>query len=165
MESGVEIQNCWFHEKKSNGAVYYLYKITIGSVMKKLISKLQKIELELSKEYGELRLFAFFLPKESPNRWDLLVSAEWADDDRYSGLSLVSKKLKEHLDVEELIMKSKIVMLNEDYPILDVVLDACEVKHGFADVPPYLFSEYDIERAFFITSQRDKKELNSKVSI
>lgn len=63
MESGVEIQNCWFHEKKSNGAVYYLYKITIGSVMKKLISKLQKIELELSKEYGELRLFAFFFQK------------------------------------------------------------------------------------------------------
>ena len=129
--------------------------------MKKLISKLQDIELELSKEFGELRLFALFLRNDSPNRWDLLVSAEWTDDDRYSGLSIVSKKLQKHLIANEIILISGIVMVLPDYPILDVALDACEVKHGFVDVPPYLFSEYDIERAFFITAQRNKKENRS----
>lgn len=44
---------------------------------KEWLNKFVLMERELSERYGEFNLFALFQRKNSPNRWDLLVAADW----------------------------------------------------------------------------------------
>lgn len=64
--------------------------------MKELLTKLRLIEKETAKEKGEYNLFALFLREDSPNKWDILVSASWTAN-KGDALDYLAKKSKTHL--------------------------------------------------------------------
>lgn len=66
--------------------------------MKGMIDKFKEIESSLSEEKGEFNLFALFLREDSANKWDLLVSADWIEDNKSDSLQLIAQKVQEHLE-------------------------------------------------------------------
>jgi hypothetical protein len=48
-------------------------------MLKAMIEKLKKAEAATAAERGAYALFALFLRKDAPGRWDLLVSAPWIE--------------------------------------------------------------------------------------
>ena len=62
--------------------------------MNKQIKKFQNIEKYLSKAKGKFELFALFLRENAPNKWDLLVSSDWARVDKKASIDLIAKEIR-----------------------------------------------------------------------
>jgi len=122
--------------------------------MKKLVEKFQEIERELSEERGRFNLFALFLREESANKWDLLVSADWIDEDKSDSLKVISKKVQEKLSKKEIVNLSRIVLIEENNPSLVAIQKAINVEHESAEIKDDNFFGLEIKHAFVITSGR-----------
>lgn len=123
--------------------------------MKELVQKLLELEKNISAEKGDFLLFALFLREDSPDRWDLLVSAPWISKDKPEALRYLAKKVKELLKTKELIKLSKIVLIDEDNPALDAIYRDVNTKHRLAEIRDSVFFGLPIEYAYFITAQRE----------
>jgi len=121
--------------------------------MKDLIDKFISIEKELSEEAGDFELFALFLREDSPNKWDLLVSANWIDQDKSHALKIVSNKVQEHLEKKELVNLSRIVVIKDDNPALEAFHQAVSVEHGYTEIQNATFFGLEIKHAIVITSR------------
>lgn len=126
--------------------------------MKEVIEKFREIEASLSEEKGEFNLFALFLREESANKWDLLVSADWIEGKKSISLQVIAKKIQEHLDKKELKNLSRIVLIEDDNPALEVFHKAISVEHGSAEIQESNFFGLQIKHAFIITSRRNTAE-------
>lgn len=82
--------------------------------MKNIVKKLVDIEKEIASEKGNFKLFAFVLPEDASDYWDLLVSATWADEDSNESLKYLISKLKEKLTESELIKISKVLFIDSN---------------------------------------------------
>ena len=50
------------------------------------IKKYEEIKNRIQKERGDLDFFGLILREDAPNVWDLVVSAPWAEADKWSAL-------------------------------------------------------------------------------
>lgn len=123
--------------------------------MKEMINKFREIESSLSKEKGEFNLFALFLREDSANKWDLLVSAEWIEDNKSESLQIIAQKIQEYLEKKELVSLSRIVLIEDDNPALEAFHRAVRVEHGSAEIKENNFFGLQIKHAFVITSRRN----------
>jgi len=73
---------------------------------------------------GDLRLFALVLREGSPNVWDVVVSAPWADKNLDEALRYVSSVIVSTLDPNELLLVSRVIILEDGNPVLTALLDA-----------------------------------------
>jgi hypothetical protein len=73
---------------------------------------------------GDLRLFALVLREGSPNVWDVVVSAPWADKNLDEALRYVSSVMMTTLDSNELLLVSRVIILEDGNPVLTALLDA-----------------------------------------
>jgi hypothetical protein len=73
---------------------------------------------------GDLRLFALVLREGSPGRWDVVVSAPWADKNLDEALRYVSSVMMTTLDSNELLLVSRVIILEDGNPVLTALLDA-----------------------------------------
>ncbi|MFY9823507.1 MAG: hypothetical protein WAM82_19150 [Thermoanaerobaculia bacterium] len=73
---------------------------------------------------GELRLFALILREGSPGRWDVVVSAPWADEDIIEAIRYVSSVITSSVDPAQLLLVSRVVVLESGNPVLEALLDA-----------------------------------------
>jgi hypothetical protein len=121
--------------------------------MKKFVEKLVHLEREMAAEKGDFTLFALFLLEDAPNVWDLVVAAPWVDKDKQKALRYVGKRLQARLQPRELMLLSRIVLLEGDTPGLEEVLQASQVKHGLRELRDQEFFGLQIKRAYIITSQ------------
>ena len=64
--------------------------------MKEQAVKLKQVENELSNTNGSFELFGLFLREDAPNKWDLLISADWARGKKKESISLIVQKLKKY---------------------------------------------------------------------
>jgi hypothetical protein len=87
--------------------------------MKGIAEKLRNLEQELAAEKGPFTYFAYVPNAETPDRWELVVSAPWISADMMQGLRVIAGKLKEHLEPQELLSISRIVPLREDHPFIE----------------------------------------------
>ena len=126
--------------------------------MKEIIDKFKVIEKELSDERGEFNLFALFLREGSANKWDLLVSADWIIEDKSESLSVIASKVQEHLEINELLRLSRIVLINENNPALEAFHQTISVAHGSAEMQDIEFSGLEIKHGIVITSRKQKAE-------
>ncbi|MDZ7771763.1 MAG: hypothetical protein U5K31_03360 [Balneolaceae bacterium] len=127
--------------------------------MKKVIrDKFRKMERRLSEEYGPFNFFGVFLPEESPNRWDLLVSANWLASDDGAATRFLIERMREHLDQGEIIFMSTVVVLEGDHPDMDEIYEEIEVEHGFVEMRDEVIFGRDIERAYILTCRRSTAE-------
>lgn len=122
--------------------------------MKELINKLTAIEKETSAEKGEYDLFALFLREDSPNKWDILVSAIWIDNNKEDALKYLAQKIQNSFTQSELLLISRIVMIEETNPALPALQQAVNIEHGSAEIKDSIFFGLQIRHAFLITSRR-----------
>jgi hypothetical protein len=120
--------------------------------MNEIVSKLRVLEQEIAAERGPFILFALFLREEAPNRWDLVVAAPWFGSDKMETLRYLADRLQARLTPEEVVLLSRIVIINEDNPYLEDVSREIQVEHALVEIRDRVFFGQQIERGYVITS-------------
>lgn len=126
--------------------------------MKAIVEKLRIVEQRLSEEKGEFLLFALFLREDSPEVWDLLVSAPWIESDKPEALRRIVQSVRREFTDQEMALLSRVVI---DNPALSAVQSAMHIVHGAAEVRDSHFFGLQIVHAYIITSQRDAHPVNA----
>ncbi len=121
--------------------------------MKEIAEKLKKQEQKMAKEKGPFDLFALFLREDAPGRWDLVVAAEWIEENKQEALKYISDVLKKTLSQNELVKLSRISIIDESNPALGALQNAMCVEHGMADIKDSNFFGLPIKHAYLITSK------------
>lgn len=130
--------------------------------MKEILDKLKLLLLELEKEQGPVLIFALFLRGDSPDRWDLVVSAPWLDSGDVDSYKIVATKVQNRLKAEEIVQLSRVVVLDVDDPAVAFLQDSYNVPNGtFKDVencePLSQRFSFTIRRAFLLRCIRDSE--------
>jgi hypothetical protein len=124
--------------------------------MKELVEKLTAIEKETSADRGEYDLFALFLREDSSNKWDILVSASWVNDNKEDALKYLAQKIQNAFTPDELFQISRIVIIERNNPALPALQQAIRVEHGTAEIKDSNLFGLQIKHAFLITSRRSQ---------
>ena len=122
--------------------------------MKELVEKLRSLEVQIAKQKGEFSLFALFLREEAPDKWDLVVSASWFWREQKKTLNYLAEKLRSHLTRDELLILSRIVLIDATDPGLEAIHGTVDVEHGATEVMNCNFFGLEIRHAYIITSKR-----------
>lgn len=122
--------------------------------MKDLADKIANVEREIAKEKGPFALFALFLREDAPDRWDLVISAPWAGEDKRETLNYLVAEIKSHLKPEDLISLSRIVVVEPSDEPVRAINRAIDVEHGKVEVKDSQFFGLPIKHAYIITSKR-----------
>ena len=131
--------------------------------MKPLAEKLVSLESQISREKGAFALFALFLREEMQDRYDLVVSSSWIEEDKKAALDYLAKRLRSFLEPQELLSLSKIVLVDLDNPSLRAVNKAANVEHGLSEVRDDIFFGLEIKHAYIITSKKQETMADSGV--
>jgi len=122
--------------------------------MKQIVEKLRTEEAAIAKEKGDFDLFALFLREDAPNKWDLLVAAEWIDKNKAEAIKYLAQKVQASLTKQELLLLSKIVIIEENNPALAAFHGAFHVEHSTAEIQNSNLFGLQINHAYLITSKR-----------
>jgi hypothetical protein len=57
-----------------------------------ILQRFAALEASIAEEKGSFALFALFMRKEVPDRWDLIVSAPWLGDDKVKRAFIITSK-------------------------------------------------------------------------
>jgi hypothetical protein len=98
--------------------------------------KLASLEREVSSEKGEFSLFGLFLREDSQDedKWDLLVAAPWLEADKKEALAYLAQKIQKHLEPDEILSISRIVVLEKGNPNLENIHKAVKVKQKWVEL-------------------------------
>lgn len=124
-------------------------------MMREQIEKLQNVEKSLSESKGQFELFALFLREDSPNKWDLLISADWAIADKKASINIIIEEIRKVLSDKELLMLSRLIILDKNDAALRAIHKAMHVEHGLAEISDSNFLGLSIKHAFLITSRSE----------
>jgi hypothetical protein len=102
----------------------------MGFVRKHIINKLESLEKYIADEKGEFYLFGLFLREEAENRWDLVIAAPWLNSDSMEDLKYIASKLKSYLKNNELLYISRIVILELNDPMVQIITNNFGVARG-----------------------------------
>lgn len=122
--------------------------------MREQAEKLQKVEKELSDSKGQFELFALFLREDAPNKWDLLISADWARENKKDAINCILKEVRKVLSDQELLMLSRLIILDKDDMALKALHGAITAEHGLAEISDSNFFGLAIKHAYLITSKK-----------
>ena len=126
--------------------------------MHEIIQKLKSMVKSLEKENGPLIICAMFLRDGSLERWDLIVSAAWLNSSEMQSYKTVSSKLQEALSDSELVQFSRVVILDEDDPVVSYLLDLETIKNGkYKELSAEELSDkfrFTIKKAYLLRSQK-----------
>lgn len=121
--------------------------------MKDLVGRFIELERNISQEKGAFNLFALFLREDAQGKWDVVVAAPWAEEDKKSALSYLANKLQKEFMPNELIQLSRIVIVERSNPALPAINQAVRVEHSSTEVKDSNFFGLQIKHAYIITSQ------------
>ena len=119
-----------------------------------LTERFRTVEKEISDEKASLVLFGLFLREEAPDKWDLVLSADWLTADYFSDLEYVTKKLKTYLDSKEISSISRIILLKPEDSFVRTVNGVINIEHGIAEFEDCHFNDVYIKHAIVITSKK-----------
>jgi len=126
--------------------------------MKEIVEKLKEQEVVMANEKGPFELYALFLREDAPDKWDLVVAAEWINKNKEASFKYIAEKVQKSLSKEELLKLSRIVLIDETNPSLEVLHRAMGVEHGIAEIQDSNFFGIQIKHAYLITSRRRSKK-------
>ena len=129
--------------------------------MSTTIEKLSSIEQRISSKKDRFRLFALFLREDAPNRWDLVVSAPWLDENEQKGLNYLVKQIKLDLTTQEFVWLSRIIVAREGSAILEAMkqVEGSHLVLQNVQLPGILVKE-----AYIISSHPKRTRSNAKSS-
>ena len=119
-----------------------------------LPTKFAKLESDVSAARGDFVLFALFLREDLPDRWDLMISAPWASEDKKGALDYLITRIKADLGPDDLTQLSRIVFIDPKDISVQNLNRAIRVEHGAVEVRDSSFFGLPIKHAFIITSKR-----------
>jgi hypothetical protein len=125
------------------------------------LDKFSAIERLTSRERGKFSLFALFLREDSDDKWDFLAAAPWIEKNKWFAYRYFSKKLAETLTEQELLMLSRIVIIELKNPMLNAIHSAFKVeieKGGYLEVRDSNLFGFQIKHAYFFASEKLDKE-------
>lgn len=96
---------------------------------REVIEKFGRLELELAQERGDFVLFALFTREEVPDRWHLMISAPWLDQDEQRAVRYLVDQIKSKLGVEYLIQLTRIIVIDPDNAELQDLARSFGVEH------------------------------------
>lgn len=119
-----------------------------------LVDKFSELESHIAEEKGPFVLFALFMREDAPDRWDLMVAAPWAGDDRESVVEYFVSQIKSRLGVQSLISLSRIIVVDPQEAGVQAFNRAIQVEHGRVEVRDTNIFGQAVKHAYIITSQR-----------
>ena len=122
--------------------------------MKEQAEKLLAIEIAASKVKGPFELFALFLREDAPDKWDLVISSEWARKNKKDAINYLIGKVREKFSDDELVQLSRIIVLNKDDAALKALHRTMQVEHSISEIRDSNFMGLAIKHAYLITSKR-----------
>lgn len=132
--------------------------------MKQIIEKIKKAVESLEKEHSSLLLCALFLREEPLEKWDIVVSASWLNPQEMKSYTIVSTKFRNVLDDSEIVLFSRIVILNPDDPVVSYLQNLETIANGgFKELNAVELSDkfnFTIKKAYLLRSKK-KQSRNS----
>ncbi|MCY7352642.1 MAG: hypothetical protein LH606_18620 [Cytophagaceae bacterium] len=124
--------------------------------MKEIVDKLVEIEKRTSAERGAYDLFALLLREDSSDKWDIIDSSTRIIKYKCKALKYLADNIQRILTQNELLLISRIVIIEETNSALPALQQAMRVEHGTAEVKESNFFGLQIKHAFLITSGRSQ---------
>jgi len=121
---------------------------------KNLVYKLIRVEKQLSTKEGPFDLFALVLREELSDRWDLLIAADWIENNFDKSLRLISRELTKKLSSQQLSAISKVVLLSVFDPRVKSVQKAIQVEHLDTELANVDFFGFFVDHGYLITAKR-----------
>jgi hypothetical protein len=121
--------------------------------MSQMVEALNQIEREVSLQKGPFTLFALFEREDLPNRWDLVVSAPWIEDDNVQAIKLLAGELKRLLPPNQVERVSTIVLLGTRDASVVALTSRHSTEHGRIEVTDASSYGFPVERGYLITSR------------
>lgn len=119
-----------------------------------LTEKFTELESHIAEEKGPFALFALFMREDAPDRWDLIISAPWAGDDKRSVVDYFVSQIKSRLGEQGLTSLSRIVVIDPQDAAVEALNRAIQIEHGRVEVRDSNFFGLTVKHAYIITSQR-----------
>lgn len=119
-----------------------------------LPEKFGELESHIAEEKGGFVLFALFMREDTPDRWDLIVSAPWVGDDKRSAVNYFVSQIKSRLGEGGLTNLSRIVVIDPKDVAVQALNRAIQIEHGRVEVRDSNFFGLPIKHAYIITSKR-----------
>jgi hypothetical protein len=120
------------------------------------IEKLRQVMDQVSAERGDFTLFGLFLSEDSPDKWDLVVSAPWLEEGKLKALKKFVEKLSAIVGQEAVLSLSKIVTLNHDNPLLKAILKAVRVEGRPIEFQNNNLFGLEIKHAYILRAKKSK---------
>lgn len=121
--------------------------------------KLRQVMDQVSAEKGDFTLFGLFLSEDSPDKWDLVVSAPWLEAGKLKALSEFVEKLAAIVGQEEVLSLSKIVTLNHDNPSLNAILRTVRVEDQPVELQNGNLFGLEIKRAYILRAKASEDSM------
>lgn len=121
--------------------------------MDKLAEKVRRVEKEIALEKGSVNLFALLEREDLSDRWDLVLSASWANEDQQT-LRYVADAIKHHLAPEDMTRLARIVVLPADEDPVRSINDTYDVEHGRIELSEPARFGLPVKHGYIITSRR-----------
>jgi hypothetical protein len=118
-----------------------------------LSEKYRELEASIAKEKGDFVLFALLMREDSPDRWDLVVSAPWLRDTGDAVEYLVDQ-IKSRIGEQNLTSLSRIIVVDPQAPDIQSFNRALEIEHGGVEVKDTNLFGLLVKQAFIITSKQ-----------
>ena len=118
-----------------------------------LPTEFAKLESDISVAKGDFALFALFLREDLSDRWDLMVSAPWASEDKKGALKYLITRIKADLGSAGLTQLSRIVFIDPNDVAVRNLNRAIHVEHGAVELRDRNLFGLAIKHAFIITSK------------
>lgn len=123
-----------------------------------IMSKIKSVIKDLENEYGPITFCAIFLRNDDFDKWDFLISASWLNTSEMQSYKSISSQLRKWLSDAELNQFSRIVILNQDDPVVSYFLGLETISNGsFKELPTDELSDkfkFTIKKAYLLRSQK-----------
>lgn len=120
-----------------------------------VVKKFMSIEKEVAKEKGSFVLFGLFEREDTPNMWDMVISASWLDVKKKENYDYFARKINAKLTAQEVVMLSRIVLLAPSEPFVERVTSAVKTQHNNPRFTNCIFNGVFIKDAYIISSKPD----------
>ena len=117
------------------------------------VKKFVTIKNQLKAQNGAFSFFGLFLREDALDKWDVIVAAPWAEADKQAALETISAATTSALAPSELLLLSRVVILEHDKPMLQAIWAAFQSKDRVAQFVNATVSGLLARRAYILESQ------------
>jgi len=121
--------------------------------MNELAEKVRRVEGDIAQEKGPFNLYALLEREDLSGRWDLVVSAPWAKEDRGT-LQYLANSLKRRLAPAEMTQLSRVVVLDAAEDPVRSITETYNVEHGRVEFNEPARFGLPVKSGYIITSRR-----------